>query len=59
MQAEEARRLIQLENENARLQALLAEAELKKARLKDLAEENFLAWSVAGRLSRSRRSVTG
>jgi Transposase len=36
MQAEEARRLTQLEQENARLKKLLAEAELEKAMLKDL-----------------------
>ncbi len=36
MQAEEARRLTQLEKENARLKKLLAEAELEKAMLKDL-----------------------
>ena len=33
MQAEEARRLAQLEKENARLKKLLAEAELEKAML--------------------------
>ena len=33
MQAEEARRLTQLEKENARLKKLLAEAELEKAML--------------------------
>ena len=36
MQAEEARRLTQLEKENARLKKLLAEAELEKAMPKDL-----------------------
>jgi hypothetical protein len=41
MQAEEARRLTQLEKENARLKKLLTEAELEKAMLKDLAEGNF------------------
>ena len=41
MQAEEARRLAQLEKKNARLKKLLAEAELEKAMLKDLAEGNF------------------
>ena len=59
MQAEEARRLTQLEKENARLKKLLAEAELEKAMLKDLAEGNFLARSGAGGPSRSCRSVTG
>ncbi len=34
--SEEARRLTQLEKENARLKKLLAEAELEKAMLKDL-----------------------
>lgn len=38
---EEAKRLKQLELENARLKKLLAEAELDKAMLKDLAEGNF------------------
>jgi cell shape-determining protein MreC len=41
MQAEEARRLTQLHKENTRLKKLLAEAELEKALLKDLAEGNF------------------
>jgi putative transposase len=41
MKAEEAKRLTQLEKENARLRKLLAEAELEKAMLKDLAEGNF------------------
>jgi len=41
MQAEKARRLTQLEKENARLKKLLAEAELEKAKLKDLVEGNF------------------
>jgi putative transposase len=36
MQAEEAKRLTQLEKENARLKKLLAEAELEKAMLKSL-----------------------
>jgi putative transposase len=36
MQAEEARRLTQLEKENARLKKPLAEAELEQAMLKDL-----------------------
>ena len=41
MQAEEAKRLTQLEKENARLKELLAEAELENAMLKELAEGNF------------------
>jgi len=41
MKAQEARRLKELELENARLKKLLAEAELDKAMLKDLAEGNF------------------
>jgi putative transposase len=40
MQVEEARRLTQLEKENARLKELLAEAELENAMLKDPAEGN-------------------
>ncbi len=41
MQAEEPKRLTQLEKENARLKKLLAEAELEKAMLKELGEGNF------------------
>ncbi|QEY31819.1 IS3 family transposase [Synechococcus sp. RSCCF101] len=43
MQAEEAKRLTQLEKENARLKKLLAEAELEKAMLKDLAGGKLLS----------------
>ncbi len=41
MKATEAKRLRELEVENARLKKLLAEAELDKAMLKELAEGNF------------------
>jgi transposase-like protein len=41
MKANEAKRLRELESENARLKKLLAEAELDKAMLKDLAEGNL------------------
>ena len=41
MKADEAKRLRQLETENARLKKLLAEAELDKAMLKELAEGSF------------------
>jgi transposase-like protein len=41
MKAEEAKRLKELEQENSRLKKLLAEAELDKAMLKDIAEGNF------------------
>jgi putative transposase len=41
MKANDAKRLKQLEIENARLKKLLAEAELDKAMLKELAEGNF------------------
>lgn len=41
MKANEARRLKELEVENSRLKKLLAEAELDKAMLKELAEGNF------------------
>ena len=41
MKADEAKRLRQLESENARLKKLVAEAELDKAMLKELAEGNF------------------
>lgn len=41
MKAQEAKRLKELEQENARLKKLLAEAELDKAMLKELASGNF------------------
>jgi hypothetical protein len=41
MKAEKAKRLSQLDKKNARLKRLLAEAELDKAMLKNLAEGNF------------------
>lgn len=41
MKAEEAKRLKELEQENARLKRLLAEAELDKAILKEIASGNF------------------
>jgi transposase-like protein len=41
MKANDAKRLKELESENARLKKLLAEAELDKAMLKELAEGNF------------------
>jgi hypothetical protein len=41
MKADEAKRLKELERENAKLKQLLAEAELDKAMLKELAEGNF------------------
>jgi transposase len=41
MKANDARRLKELEVENGRLKRLLAEAELDKAMLKELAEGNF------------------
>ena len=41
MKANDAKRLKELESENARLKKLLAEAELDKAMLKEIAEGNF------------------
>ncbi len=41
MKASDAKRVKELEGQNARLKKLLAEAELEKAMLKELAEENF------------------
>ena len=41
MKADDAKRLKELEGENARLKRLLAEAELEKAILKEVAEGNF------------------
>jgi putative transposase len=41
MKANDAKRLKELEGENARLKKLLAEAELDKAMLRELSEGNF------------------
>jgi hypothetical protein len=41
MKSDDAKRLKELEKENARLKKLLAEAELDKSMLKELAEGNF------------------
>ncbi len=41
MKANDAKRLKELEGENARLKKLLAEAELDKSMLKEIAEGNF------------------
>ena len=41
MKASDAKRLKELESENARLKRLLADAELDKAMLRELAEGNF------------------
>jgi putative transposase len=41
MKADDAKRLKELERENARLKKLLAEAEVDKSMLKELAEGNF------------------
>src|SRR5271170_1852994 len=41
MKADDAKRLKELERENVRLKKLLAEAELDKAMLKEVAEGNF------------------
>ena len=41
MKADDAQRLKELEGENARLKKLLAEAELDKAMLKEIAQGNF------------------
>ena len=41
MKADDAKRLKELEGENARLKRLLAEAELDKLMLREIAEGNF------------------
>lgn len=41
MKADDAKRLKELEGENTRLKKLLAEAELDKSMLKEIAEGNF------------------
>ena len=41
LKAEDAKRLKDLERENATLKRLLADAELEKAALKEIAKENF------------------
>jgi putative transposase len=50
MKATEAKRLKAVEQENARLKRLLADAELDKARLKELAEGNFCVRNIAAGL---------
>jgi hypothetical protein len=52
MKANEAKRLKELEIENARLKKLLAEVELDKAMLKEVAEGNFWPRTVAELLPR-------
>ncbi len=58
MKANEAKRLRELEAENARLKKLLAEAELDKAMLKELAEDAPID-HVGLRGRRSRLAATG
>ena len=48
MKPDDAKRLKELEGENARLKKLLAEAELDKAMLKELAEDGQVDWSPEG-----------
>jgi putative transposase len=48
--ADDAKRLKDLERENATLKRLLADAELEKAALKEIAKGNFWARSAGGRL---------
>src|SRR6202008_5000508 len=49
LKAEEAKRLKDLERENATLKRLLADAELEKAALKEIARGNFQARTGGGR----------
>lgn len=49
MKCEEAKRLKELETENSRLKRLLAEAELDKAMLKEIASGNFWARRAAAK----------
>jgi putative transposase len=59
MRADEAKRLKELERENARLKKLLAEAELEKAMLKELAEGNFSErFACRSRVSTGRRNAS-
>ena len=51
LKADDAKRLKELEKHNATLKGLLAEAELEKAALKELAEGNFSARTGAAPLS--------
>lgn len=50
LKAEDAKRLKELEKENARLKRLLADAELEKDALREIAEGNFFIESFNGRL---------
>jgi putative transposase len=49
LKADDAKRLKELERENATLKRLLADAELEKAALKEIASGNFEARNVGGR----------
>ena len=63
MEVSEAKRLRDLESENARLKKLLAEAELDKAMLKDVVSKKWRSRLVASAWSaiynRSATSVSG
>src|SRR5271155_212949 len=59
MKADDAKRLKELEKENARLKKLLAEAELDKSMLKELAEGNFYPRTDAGEQWSCSRSGSG
>ncbi len=59
MQAKEARRLTQLEKENARFKMLLAVAEFEKAMPKDFAKRNFRARNGGAGLSRFCKIASG
>lgn len=51
MKADDAKPLKDLERENATLKRLLADAELEKAALKEIARGNFYAGNAGGRPS--------
>jgi len=59
MKADEAKRLKDLEKENARLKKLLAETELDKAMLKELALENGDPGASPASGGRARRALRG
>ena len=59
LKADDAKRLKELEKQNATLKRLLAEAELEKAALKELAEGNFSARTGAAPPSITSRASCG
>ena len=59
LKADDAKRLKELEKQNATLKRLLAEAELEKAALKELAEGNFQPGRRRAAVAHLKRRAAG